>query len=448
MSTAAIAKFVANLAYADIPQAAVAVAKNCIIDGLGISLAGSKSHPGEIIISHVREAGGRPEAGVAGARLRVPAAQAALANGVLAHALNYDDGISAWGGHLTSAVLPAVLAICERDRKSGAETIAAFVAGWEVGEKIGAVIGAEINEIGWHSHSVVGPLAAAAASAKALKLDQRGIKMALGIASSGAGGLRLNLGTDTNPFHAGRSAWNGLVAALLAQKGFTASEDFLDMDLGLPKVLTQKQWDPARFARTLGSPYGLISPGPAQKLYPSCFRTQRSIDAVLYLRAGYHFRPEEVAEIECRTSRWAQKILSYSRPETVEQAKYSMEYCLAAAVLDGEVTLRQFTDARVASADVRSFMPKVKYASLGEGEDVSEDTVTVKLLGGRQYSHTVAHARGEPENPMDREDLVLKFGACAESVLPQRDIDQIVEWVLNLEYLEDITPLMRAVTGE
>ncbi|MBI4333517.1 MAG: MmgE/PrpD family protein [Chloroflexi bacterium] len=446
VGTDAIANFVANITYDDIPRAVGAAAKTSILDGLGVTLAGGKSQPGHVIISYVGDSGGKPEAGIVGAGFRSSAAQAALANGVLAHALDYDDGVSRWGGHLTAVVLPAVLALSEREKRSGKETIEAFVAGWEVGEKIGAVIGPDVKYAGWHSHAVVGPLAAAAAASKALKLDEKQIKMALGIAASGAGGLRLNFGTDTKPFHAGRGAWNGVVAALLAQKGFTATSDILDADLGLPRVFTGKKWDPAHFTARLGNPFSLITPGAHLKPYPSCGRTQASIDAVLFLKAKHHFRPEEEAEIECRTSRWTQEVLSFSRPETIPQAKFSMQYCLAAAVLDGEITMRQFTDEKISSPGVQDFVSRVKYAPHVEGKDFAEDTVTVRLRDGREYSRTVAHARGEPENPMSRDDLILKFGACAEPVLSRQEIQQTIGLVTDLEALEDITPLMVIAT--
>lgn len=453
MTTARLANFTVNLSHEQIPQQVIAVAKTCILDGLGVALAGSVDRVGKIIISYVKDLGGKPEAGVIGSRFRTCAPSAALANGVLTHALDYDDGIAGgWGGHLTAAVLPVVLALSERQTSSGKEMLEAFIAGWEVGAKIGNGIGPKLKRLGWHPHAIVGPLAAAAAGCKLLKLNEVQTRIALGISASDSVGLRANFGTDTKSLHAGKGARSGVVAALLAQKGFTASENILEGNRGLPTVLTQEEFDSAKLAEGLGSPFGLISPGLSMKPYPSCGNTQRSIDAILGLKKDYQLTAENIAEIECKTHPSIPQTLRFSHPRTATEGKFSMQYCMAAALLDGEVTLKQFTDEKVSAPKVQELMQKVKYShpeeyTVGES-NIMAQTVTVRLRDGSHYSRQIDHSRGEPQNPMSLDEITSKFRDCAQLVLKPQNMENIIELVSNLESLKDTTELMNIIIGE
>ncbi|MBI4332003.1 MAG: MmgE/PrpD family protein [Chloroflexi bacterium] len=450
MTTGKLASFAANLGYDQIPERVVATAKNCILDCLGVALAGSVDRAAKTVISYVEELGGNPEAGVIGAGFRTCAPEAALANSVTAAVLDYDDGMLAWGGHLTASTLPPVLALGERERASGREVLVAYVAGWEVGAKIGAGIGFKVRQLQWHPSAIVGQLAAAAAASRMLKLDEQRTRIALGIAAAGIGGLRANFGTDTKPFHAGVCARGGVVAALLARKGFTANEGILEGNLGLPKILTHQEWDSGKLLAELGDPFAMISPGVIIKLRPSCALTHRSIDAMFALKEDHDFRAEDVAEIECKTHASIPQTLRFSRPQTATEGKFSMEYCLAAALLDGEVTSRQFTDERVCAPEAQKLMAKVKYShpeglTVGPEDTFGPQIVTVKLKNGRQYSGQVASARGEPKNPATWDEISAKFRDCARVVLSPQDVERVIELVSNLDSLGHINELMTLV---
>ncbi len=451
MSTARMASFVVGTSYENIPQQVIAAAKRCFLDGLGVSLAGSVEPVSKIIISYLKDAGGKPESGVINGKFRTCAHEAALANGIMAHALDYDDALTGWGGHLTAVILPTVLALGEREKASGKDTLLAFILGWEVGEKMGAQIGSRLMQLGWHPIAIVGPLAAAAAGCRILKLDEKQTRMAMGIAASESVGLRSNFGTDTKPFHTGKAARGGVMAALLAQKGYTANESILEGDLGLAKMFTGDEWDPVTMGLGLGAPFGMVSPGVSVKKYSCCGLTHRCIDAMLYLIKEHHIVAEDVVVVECETHPGVPKTASFSRPQTVTQGRFSMHYGMAAALLDGEVTLRQYTREKITSARAQDLMEKVKYvhpegSKQEAGDARGQQAVTVLLRNGKRYRHSVAHNRGEPQNPMTFEEIASKFRDCAEIALPSKDVGRAIDLVSDLDSLKDITGLMEVVT--
>ena len=201
-----MASFIAQTDYEDLPSKAIEVSKDAILDCIGVSLAGSQEEVSRILLPMLEELGGHPVAGVIGGSLRSSPVLASLANGVMAHALDYDDVSDSWIGHPSTVLVPAILATAERCKSSGKEVLTAYVTGFEVGAKLGIALGQDHYAKGWHNTSTLGSLAGAAAVAKLLKLDVQQIQMALGIAASLAGGLRENFGTMTKPLHAGNAA--------------------------------------------------------------------------------------------------------------------------------------------------------------------------------------------------------------------------------------------------
>jgi 2-methylcitrate dehydratase PrpD len=451
-ATEDVATFVVETRFEQIPREAVDAAKGAILDGLGVALAGVSEPSSKMISQYVRRAGGRPEAGVIGHGFKTSADRAALANGTLMHALDYDDVSTAMGGHPTAPVLPAVLALGQATGASGREALAAYILGVEVAIRIGQGLGARHYNRGWHATATLGTLGAAAAACKLLGLDVGGTRRALGIAASEAGGLRQNFGTMTKPFHAGNAARSGLVAALLAREGFTADENILEAPFGFCSVLGEG-YDPAAMTRSLGHPFAIVSPGLEMKPYPCCRVAHRAIDAMLYLVSQHHFSQEEVVEVECATSPQSPRILIHSHPRSGLEGKFSMEYCMAIAIIDGEVGLAQFSDEKVLSPQAQELVWKVRYvypAQDGGGSALPTfpETVTVRLRDGREISHRVEWARGDPQNPLSREELVSKYQVCARGALSPAHIERSLEMVWNLEKLGAATELAELVTTQ
>jgi len=435
------ANFIVETGYEQIPREVVKLAKRSILDGLGCILAGTAEASGMIATEYVKEMGGTPEASVIGGGFKTSTPQAALANGTMGHALDYDDVAVNWLGHPTVALLPAVLAIGEREKFSGREPLAGYIVGFEVAAKLGAAIGLGHYGWGWHATVTLGTMGAAAAVANMLRLNAHQTKMALGIAASLAGGTRQNFGTMTKPFHAGSAARNGTVAALMAKKGFTADEAILESPMGFCKLFSGgAQHDSAKAAEGLGAPFDILSPGVSMKPYPCCYLTHRCIDAILYLIREYGIRAEDVELVECRTSEFLPQVLIHSQPRAALEGKFSMQYCMAIALLDGQVGLNQFTDEKVLDPKAQELLKRVKLVH-PEGTSFNE-AVTIRLKDGRDLCHEVASPKGDPQNPLTDEELAAKYRDCAGIVLSPEDTQNSFDMVSHFEDLENVCKLM------
>ena len=449
-TTEQIAQFVVQTSYAGIPGEAVAVAKKAILDGLGVMVAGSTEPAGKIIAEHVKELGGAPQAGVIAQGFRTSVVQAALANGTMAHALDYDDVLAPMTGHPTVVVLPVVLALGEMYHRTGRNVLEAYIVGVEVAARIGSGIGRRHYAVGWHSTATLGTLGAAAAAAKMLGLGVMETRIALGIAASEAGGLRQNFGTMTKPFHAGNAARNGIVAAMLAQKGFTADDSIIESSLGFCSILGgEGQYNLALMTKNLGNPFAIVKPGLELKPYPCCRFTHRCIDAILQIIAEHHPAAEEVTEVECQTSPSLPQILIHHRPRTSLEGKFSMEYCLARALLDGKIGIGQFAEEKILEPTVQELLQRVRYVH-PEGAETERrsEVVTVRLKNGREYSHEVFIAKGAPENPMTMAELTAKYRDCASLVFSSEVVERSLQMVNQLEEVRDIAKLAHLLTSK
>ena len=452
-ATEELAQFAFDLGFGDVPEEAFKWAKDSILDCIGVALAGTKKDVGRIMTEYVREAGGAPESGVLAGGFKTSAANAALANGTLAHALDYDDySLPNWMGHPTVPILPAVLALGERKKISGKEVLLSYVIGYEVGGRVGAGVGRGHYECGWHATATLGTMGAAAASARILKLDTVRTQMALGIASSEASGLRQNFGTMTKPLHAGLAARNGVIAASLAAKGFTADGCSLEGPIGFSKVLTAGGYDLKKMTAGLGKKFLIVEHGISIKPYPCCADGHRCIDAMLHLVFKHDLRPQDVKSIECRTSDMVPRIMIRERPQTGDEAKFSMPFCMAIALTDRNLGLRQFTTERVQDPRVQELFPLTSWvhppeATGYEGMERYPERVTVTLRDGTVYSHEVSESKGRPTNRLTESELTAKFRECADGVILPERIDRSIEMLHSLEKLGDISELIDLLCG-
>ena len=449
--TRRIAEFIVSSRLDRVPAPARAAAKTAMIDCLGVTLAGSREPCARIVTRVIAEGGGRLEAAVIGTGLRAPATEAALANGIAGHALDYDDWHGRAGhflGHASVVLLPAVLAVGEKVGASGAQVLEAYAVGFEVGAKIGVALTPAHYVRGFHATGTLGGLRAAAASAKLLGLDVERTRHALGIAASQASGLRVSFGTMTKPFHAGHAARAGVLSALLAREGFSASPDVLDGPLGVFAVFGGDH-DPGRAVEMeeLGQPWELETPGVNLKKYPSCGGTHTAIDLMLELREQ-GASAETIEGIDCRVADVVRRILVHARPRTGLEGKFSLEYCLAAAVVDGEVTLRQFDDAMVQRPELQRLMSRMR---VDAHPDVNANTkdllseLTVTLADGRRLSGRGSAPRGDASRPLTPREVRHKYEQCAAMVLGPEQVQRSFELVEALEELPAVGELARAL---
>ncbi len=437
-----------------LPEAAVRAARLAILDTLGVMLAGSPEDTAvraRALLAHRR---GTEEATVAGTPLRAPVEDAAFANGTAAHALDYDDVHASLSGHPSAPILCPTLAVAERAGASGAALVTAFVVGVEIEAKLGRALNPAHYEVGWHATATCGVFGAAAATAKLLGLSSAQTAHALAIAASMASGIKANFGTDCKPLHVGHAARCGVEAALLAQAGFTGNPDALEHDDGFGSTHgggSKPQWDLVTV--DLGAPHEIVDPGIGVKRYPSCASTHQSLDATLALMEEHAIAPAAVDAVECGVFYLAPHQLIYDRADTGLQGKFSMPYCVSAALLDRTVGFAQFADERVRRADVQTLMPKVRMfvhpeQTTRECLPTRFSEVTITLKDGRRLQKRVAQAKGQPKNPLTTRELEAKFRDAATRVLPAARAEAILSAVQTLETVSDVSALARLLSTD
>jgi len=439
--TEKVSKFIVSASIDEMPAEAMKTAKQAIRDCLGCTLLGAVQPIGRIISGFVIEAEAGPVASIVGWGKKTAPHLAALANGIMAHAEDYDDMSLGVYGHPTPPLLPAVLALGEQYKVSGKRVIEAYITGFEVGSCLGRAINPSHYKRGWHGTATAGTMEAVAASAKLLKLDTNQVRMALGIAVSETCGTRQNFGTMTKPFHAGNAAKSGVVAAQLAQKGFTADPNIIEAPLGFGHLFQGDEPPDWGKVTPLGKTFEITTEGIAFKPYPSCGETHAEIEIILDLMRKHHFSHEDVESIECVFSDTMNSVMLHLEPKTGLEGKFSAEYCTARALLDNNVGLQDFTDERVNQPEVRQVMKNIK-RRIEPDMTMLAATLNVKLKDGRKFSQHVEIPKGWPKNPLSEEELVAKYKDCAQLVLSPSDIDRSVELLKNLEEVEDITELM------
>lgn len=439
--TERVAQLIVDFRLATAPARAVAVAKERILDTVAVSLAGQTLDSGRIITAHVRERGARGEAGVIGAGFRTSVEQAALANGVLAHAHLWEDNGTALVGHPSSPITSAILPVAEWRRSSGADVLRAFLMGFELEVRLGRALNPLMYDLGWHNTGVIGTLGAAAAAGLLLGLPVEQMRMALGIASSLASGIRQNFGTMTMPLHVGNAARNGAMAALLAAQGFNADPNIVEAPMGFANLFTAPgKHDLARLTEGWADPLEVINPGSAIKPYPAGGPSNNGIDAVLDIALSEDVRPEDVEEIVwAGAARWIAKTLIRTEPQRGIEGKTSLQFCLAAALIDREVTMRQFTDEKVRDPRIRDVMRKVRITNHPEfAEDVEYfgTEVTIRLKSGQEHRRVVPRAKGHPENPLTRDELLSKYRQCADVALAPAARERSIALLERLDELD------------
>jgi 2-methylcitrate dehydratase PrpD len=445
------ARFISGISTGKIPAGAFEVARRGILDFCGVALAGSREAAGDIIAGLVRETGGRESSGVIGKGIRTAPHLAALANGTIGHALDYDDLSFTYGAHPSVTLAPVALALGESLGAPGKEVLAAYIIGFEAGAHISSPVAQSHYMQGWHSTGTVGVMGAAAAAARLLKLDTQQAVMALGIGASMAGGLRQNFGTMTKPLHAGQAASNGILAASLARRGFTANQSAIE--LGYAKALgchDEIDWD--RAAAGLGQTF-IIARGIGFKLYPSCGGTLGVTDAAIYLREKFHPVIKQIETIVLGVGPFENGSLIH-HPKKGLEGKFSMEYCTCRALVDGRITLKDFTDARVNEPEIQRLMKLVRceerYPMAVMGADSSglnPQSVTLKMKGGREFSRETPLSGGLPVTPMTDAQLAAKYRDGASLVLKKTAVEKSLAMLGELDALPDIRGLMKIITN-
>nr|WP_301286057.1 MmgE/PrpD family protein [Lysinibacillus endophyticus] len=441
--TTSVAQYIATTQFQDIPAEAIQIIKNAFIDTIGVAFAGVKEESVQILWDFLQEEGGKENATVWGkSGLKSSATLTALANGTMAHALDFDDlNAKSTHAHPSASLVPAILAAGEEVNASGKELITAYFIGLEVMGYIGRILTYNHYHIGWHGTATNGVLGCTAAVASLYKLNVEQIENALGIAVSHVSGTRQNFGTMTKPFHAGKAAHSGITAAKLAKKGFTADRHSLEAPLGLFKLYV-KDSEPY-ITKEIGERVELLETKLTLKKYPCCYGSHRAIDGTTRLLA-HGIDVEKIRNITVTGPVNAFAPLIHKRPKTGLEAKFSLEFPISLILLDQKLDISSFEDSTVLREDVQRLIQKIERR---EDPSIYVETsaidegyieVAITLTDGNMISERVTHPKGSIENPLSTEEVVEKFIACVQTVLTQSEAEQFADELLRLESLDNL----------
>ncbi|MAH83453.1 MAG: hypothetical protein CBB68_03705 [Rhodospirillaceae bacterium TMED8] len=442
-----IAQHIHNLNWRDVPDNAIYWAKIGILDTIGVTLAASNE-------PCVRLAGSLPGTGdsfgrafIYGRGTRTSVMDAAFVNGVASHALDFDDVNNHIGGHPSVPLVPAIFALGDDLGVSGRDALLAYIAGFETETRIGLGVNQHHYEKGWHPTATLGIFGTVAAASRLLGLDAEKTATALGIAVSLASGVKANFGTMTKPLHVGQSVRNGLMAAYLAREGFTSNLEAFEHHQGFLEVFNgEGLHDITRTFAEWGNPWNVTNPGPNIKQYPCCGSTHGAINAIIRLRTEYRLCPEDVERIEVLTTPRRLPHTNNPDPQNGLEAKFSLHYVTARALIDGTVRLADFNEGAEKDVAARSLMSKITVGIHPDMSNPDQDgygaEVIVRTTGGRDLRARVDHdvLRG-PEYPMSDAELYDKFKDCVWSTVGANNIRSLYDLLSKLEKMSNISRL-------
>ena len=443
--TKRIAEYVTATDIEDFPPDAIEAAKGAIMDCLACTLAGSRESLSDILCRYVAAEGSALIASVVGRGFRTSAANAALLNGAMAHALDYDDITQITKTHPTAVLLPASLAVAEEFGASGKDMLLGYMSGFEVACAVGESLSeAYYDDLGWHPTGPLGAVGSAAAASRIMALDPEQTAMAVSLAASQASGLRQNFGTMTKPFHAGDAARAGVVSAKLVREGFTASEDALEGRFGFIRAFSGGQgFDSERVAQNLGNKCYLVESGIEIKKYPCCGSAHLALDAIFDLLSQAAIDPEAVDRIDVMVDFDPPRSLIHPRPVSSLEGKFSMQYCLAAALLDRRVGLPSFTDEQVLRPEAQALIPRIDMRRIPGNEGKPSWTegyhqVDVQMKNGSVLRQQAHRANSGALRGVTMEDIREKFRDCASQLLSEATTAEVLS---RLELLEEGEPV-------
>ena len=439
--TSALARFLAGIRYEDLPPAAVHEAKRAVLDWIGCALAGS-SHPTvNVTLATFDDMGSVPVATVLGRGGRkLSLLDAAVANGQMGHVLDFDD--THLGGvilHTSTATLPALFALGERRKSSGRDVIVALAAAFEAGIRAGQAAPGH-HLAGWHLTGTLGTLAAAAGSARLIGLNPQQTTFALGIACTQAAGLQQNRGSDCKSLHAGKSAYHGILASMLASNGFNSSPEILEGSLGFTKIFSATQQNQAI---TAGMGTTWMITGNGYKPYACGVVLHPLVDAMIEVSRKARQSPSDVARVEVLVHPDVIRITGVDTPGSGLMSKFSANHAAAVAFIDQAGGIAQFTNERAGDAAVQA-LRKVVQVKPDPAFRLDQSAAKVVTRSGSTYEAQIAHATGTVANPLSDQALREKFIGNATPIIGANRARGVADMIATLETLGDIGDLVRA----
>jgi 2-methylcitrate dehydratase PrpD len=430
-------------------KVSIAQAKVCILDTVGVTLAGLPEPCTQILLKTPGIAAAPGRSLIFGTHRRTSALDAALINGTASHALDFDDFSGALGGHHSVPLVSALFALAEERGATGEDILAAYVIGVETMIRVARAVNFHHYDKGWHPTSTLGTFGGAAAASHMMKLDPVRTARALSIAASLASGLKANFGTMTKPLHIGHCSRNGLFAALIAEGGFEAADDVFEHHQGFLDVFNGPgTYDVERMFENWGEPWEIEAPSIGLKQFPCCGSTHPAIIMALKLRNEESIRSADIAHVRVLPHVRRLRHTNTPHPQTPLEAKFSVQYAVARALNDGAVRLKDFEgEAHLEPEicrllDVTEARPHPEMADGAEAQWGAEVIATLK--DGRRLSRRVENLVGRGgDNPMDSSELWDKFSDCAGRALPREQIAPLFERLETLEKVAEMPQIMQ-----
>lgn len=437
-----LAKYSVQMTYEKLPPEVIAFTKLCILDYFGSAIAGSDKPPIQMISDLVKEMGGAEQASLfTGGKTSV--LQAALVNGASSHVVELDDIHKGSIIHAATVVIPAALAIAEWKKLSGKELITAIVVGYEVCYRIGEAVSPS-HYYYWHNTATCGTFGAASAAAKLLQLTEEETIHALGNAGTQAAGLWefIEDGAMTKQLHSGKASMNGVLAALLAQKGLTGPLKILEGNRGFFKAMSD-EYDVTKITEGLGTEFKILE--NSFKIHASCRHTHHAVDLLMEVFKERQPKFEEIESITVKSYKAAIDITDNEDPKTEYAAKFSLQFCSALAILQGSAGLDDFNESTLWDSKIRSLLKRVNleidsriHTSYPEKWG---SMVEVELTNGEIISKETDYPKGDPENEVTKDELIEKFKNMTAQH-PLENKQRIITSILELEFMDHLTTLM------
>src|SRR5438067_2762135 len=430
-----LGRFVANLSFENLPPEAVEIARTGFIDTIATMIAGAQDPAPQLLRKGLQPAAGAASLYFSGETGAAP--EAAWINGAAGHALDYDD--VGCRGHVSTVLVPAILAEAETLGLGGREMFAAYVAGYQSWAELSRRDPGHHHRKGWHPTGIFGAIGAGAACSNLRRLNPERATTAIALSASQAGGIMANFGTMTKPFHAGRAAHAGLVSARLAEPGCTRAAESLEHPPGLLSAVSPEGKADRDGPSAFGEEWHILKQRLSIKKYPACYCTHRALDGMLDLLAQRPLKPADIARITVSISDTHALILRNHQPQTGLEAKFSMQFAMAAAVISWRASLGEYTDEFVRRPEVQELMRRVTVVTNQNYDPVqvgasAYDQVTVELTSGETVqSEKVRRARGHADLPLAEPELFDKFRTCLDVGHARISAERLFERLKKLE---------------
>ncbi|MCG8381394.1 MAG: MmgE/PrpD family protein [Gammaproteobacteria bacterium] len=432
-----IAENATRYRYQMLPEDVVFIAKTCILDWVGVTLAGADEPLTKILLENEREQGGHPQATVVGFGEKLSIQQTTLINGAASHALDYDDVNMQFTGHPTVTVLPAVLALAEQHHASGQQLIESFVAGYETECRIGAAMGQSHYNRGWHATATIGTFGSAAGCGHFMGLSEQKMATALGIAATQAAGLKSQFGTMCKPFHAGKAALNGLLAASLAKKNFTSRADMIECEQGFAETQTDS-FNPEK-GKGDSDDYRIRE--NLFKYHAACYLTHSAIEAAAHIHREHQLSPEAITRIQVTVDPNSLRVCNILSPETGLETKFSLRHTAAFALAGIDTAaMNSYSDEHAKDRHLVALRNKVSVET-STARPQTAALVTVETQSGETYESEadVGIARTDLQAQWDQ--LEAKFHSLVNPICDRSHAADIVACIAALDTLSNTADL-------